>query len=72
MTPYEVLTASTINAAAALGIDKQTGSLHIHKDADIVLLDVPNLEYTMYHFGVNHVSSVFKHGRHVVKDKQIQ
>ena len=36
---------------------------------DIVLLDIPGHEYLPYHYGVNHVRKVIRHGR-VVFERQ--
>ena len=63
MTPDEVITAGTINAAAALGIEDEKGSLMEGKTADISIFDVPNLEYMVYHFGINHTDKVIKNGQ---------
>lgn len=71
MKPEEILTATTINASYHLGLSETKGSLEKGKDADIILLDVPNLAYIFYHFGINHVSDVFIQGKHVVKNKRI-
>ena len=62
MTPEEVISAATINAAAALGLSHETGSIEIGKRADLIVLDIPNYQYLPYHFGVNHVCSVIKNG----------
>ncbi len=63
MTPDEVITAVTINAAAALGLEGDRGSLVEGKLADIAIFDVPNLEYMVYHFGINHTDKVIKKGK---------
>ncbi len=63
LTPEEVLTAVTINAAAAINRQDDIGSLEVGKKADIVLFDTPNLEYLMYHFGINHTDTVIKNGQ---------
>lgn len=63
MTPDEVITAVTINAAAALDIEEEKGSLMEGKLADISIFDVPNLEYMIYHFGINHTDKVIKSGK---------
>ncbi|HEY4643565.1 MAG TPA: imidazolonepropionase, partial [Bacteroidota bacterium] len=55
MTPEEVITASTINAAAALNRSHDIGSIEVGKRADLILLDIPNYKYLPYHFGINHV-----------------
>jgi imidazolonepropionase len=66
MTPQEVITATTINAAYAIGRGHLIGSLEKGKKADIVIMDAPNENYIVYHFGINHVSMVIKNGRLVV------
>lgn len=71
MTPYEVLTASTINPAYSLGLKEKVGSIAKGKDADVVIMNTPNFEYALYHFGINHVNDVFKKGKLVVKNKEI-
>jgi len=71
MTAIEILNATTINAAYNLRISNQVGSIEKGKDADIVILDSKNLDYIMYHFGINHVLDVFKKGELVVIDKTL-
>ena len=71
MNPIEVLIASTINPAYGLGLKDKIGSIAKGKNADIVIMDAPNLDYIFYHFGVNHTKDVFKNGKLVVKDRQI-
>ncbi len=66
MLPAEVISALTINAAAALGRSDRVGSIEVGKQADLVILDVPSYQHFSYHFGVNHVSKVIKSGRVVV------
>ncbi len=70
LTPFEILNASTINPAVILNRNDRIGSIEIGKQADIVLLKAPNLEYVLYHFGINHTVDVFKNGRIVVKNRQ--
>jgi imidazolonepropionase len=67
MTPSEALAASTINAACAIGVQKEAGSLEPGKMADIAILDAPNHLHIPYHFGVNLVETVIKRGRTVVR-----
>lgn len=71
MTPEEVISAVTINAAAAINREKEIGSIEIGKKADIVIFDTPNLYYIPYHFGINHVDTVIKNGKVVVKKGQL-
>lgn len=72
MLPSEILTASTINPAYSLGINSCIGSIEVGKMADLVLLDVPNLDYFIYHYGINHTHAVFKKGRLVVDQRQLK
>lgn len=63
MTPQEVIRAVTIHAARSLDREKRIGSLEIGKQADVVILDVPNHKYFPYHFGVDHAEIVIKKGK---------
>jgi len=63
MTPQEVIKAVTINAARSIDREKKIGSLSIGKNADIIILDIPNYKYLPYHFGVDHVEMVIKKGK---------
>jgi imidazolonepropionase len=63
MLPAEVLVALTHNAAAALGRADTLGTLAPGMQADLVIWDVPDYRHLFYHFGVNHVWRVIKHGR---------
>lgn len=63
LTPEEVITGVTINGAAALGLEDSIGSLEVGKKADIAIFDAPNLEYIIYHFGINHTDIVIKDGK---------
>lgn len=62
MTPEEVITAVTINGACSLGLEIEKGSIEEGKKADLVIFDAPNLNYIIYHFGINHVEKVVKDG----------
>ncbi|HEO8419736.1 TPA: imidazolonepropionase [Yersinia enterocolitica] len=72
MTPEEVLTATTINAAHAIGRADTIGSLEKGKQADITIFDVPNYLTLSYQYGMNHVDTVIKKGVPVVIEKQLQ
>ncbi|MDT3424836.1 imidazolonepropionase [Paenibacillus forsythiae] len=67
MTPAEVLTASTINAAYAIGRGEKIGSIEIGKQGDLVLFDADNYRQLPYYYGMNLVHTVIKKGRVVVK-----
>jgi imidazolonepropionase len=63
MLPGEVVTALTLNAAAAVGRADRLGSLEVGKQADLVLWDVPDYRQLFYHFGVHQAWRVIKRGR---------
>lgn len=63
LTPREVITATTINAAAALDLIEEIGSIDINKKANFIIFDAPNLEYILYHFGINHTDQVYINGK---------
>ena len=63
MSAAETLTAATLNAAASLGRAHRLGTLEVGKDADFVILDVPNHRYLVYEQGRNAVQVVVKKGR---------
>ncbi len=71
LTANEILNAVTLNAACVLGKSQHIGTLETGKQADIVLLKIPNLEYFFYHFGINHTQDVFKNGQLVVHNQNI-
>jgi len=66
MTPAEAVVAATINAAHAVGLGHQVGSLEVGKKADIVVLDAPDYRHLAYRFGVNLVDRVIKSGESVM------
>jgi len=62
MNVEEVINAVTINAAAALGISHNVGSIETGKQADMVIFDTPNYNDLLYHFGINQAEAVIKRG----------
>jgi imidazolonepropionase len=64
----EAITASTLNAAAAIGRAKEIGSIEEGKRADLIVLEGPTYHHLVYHYGVNPVRHVVKGGRVVVRD----
>lgn len=72
MTPEEVFTAVTINSACSLKKENKIGSIKKGKKADIVVFDAPNINYIIYHFGINHVDMVLKNGKIVVEKGRIK
>lgn len=71
MTPEEILTACTINAANALGRGDDIGSIEVGKRADLSIFDAPNLAYLPYHFGINHTFGVVKNGNVIMWNRII-
>lgn len=71
MLPEEVITAVTLNGACSVDKSKTIGSIERGKKADLVLLDIPNIEYLIYHFGINHVKDVYKNGKLVVSNQKV-
>ena len=63
MTPAEAILGITLHAARALRQEKEVGSLEPGKQADLVVLDIPDYRHLSYHFGVNHAWKVVKKGR---------
>jgi imidazolonepropionase len=68
MTPDEVLAAVTINAAAALGLAEEIGSLEPGKQADVVIWNVSTSRQIPYWPAADLVRTVIKRGR-VVLDR---
>jgi imidazolonepropionase len=58
----EALVASTLNAAYAVGMAKEVGSLEKGKKADFLLLDGEGPAILAYHAGVSPVQEVYKCG----------
>lgn len=67
MTMEEVLCATTINAAHAIKRADEVGTLEKGKQADVLILDVPNYKQLQYFYGMNHTDTVIKAGNVVVK-----
>lgn len=63
MSPAETLAGATLNAAAALGLERELGSLEPGKQADLVLWDTESYEEIMYWIGQNLAYAVVRQGR---------
>lgn len=62
MTAAEALCAATLNAACSIGRGDRLGTLEPGKQADLVVLDVPNHRHLVYELGRNPVAAVVKRG----------
>jgi imidazolonepropionase len=65
MLPAETINASTLNSAKAVGLENELGSIEPGKKADIIFMDIPNFRYLPYHYGMNHVNRVMRHGEFI-------
>lgn len=65
MQPAEVLSAVTINAACAIGLEGEVGSLEAGKKADLVIWDAPDLDMLLYRFGQNLAGTILKAGKEI-------
>jgi imidazolonepropionase len=68
MSIEEAINASTANAAYAIGMHKEAGTLEPGKKMDLFLCDVPNYPHLVYHLGINPIQHVIKNGKIVVED----
>lgn len=68
MSIPEAITASTFNAACAIGMNHVVGSLEPGKQADILIMDMPSYQFLPYHFGSNNVQTVIKKGEVIFND----
>ena len=66
MLPEEAVNAATLNAAAAMGLQAELGSLTVGKRASFIITrPVPSLAYLPYAFGTDHIDTVIIDGRPV-------
>lgn len=66
MLPEEAVNAATLNAAAAMGLQQELGSLSIGKRASLIVTrPMPSLAFLPYAFGTDHIDTVIIDGRTV-------
>jgi imidazolonepropionase len=63
MYPEEAIIAATINAAHALELGQQIGSIEVGKEADLVILNIESYDELPYTIGENVVHLVIKGGQ---------
>jgi len=63
LTPAQAIAAATINAAHAIRRADTIGSLETGKQADLLILSVPDYRHLGYRFGTNLVRQVVKRGK---------
>lgn len=63
LTPEEVLTAVTLNGAAATGLADTVGSVETGKQGDLVIWEADDLNYICYRMGSNLARTVIKRGQ---------
>jgi len=72
MMPAEAISAATINGAHALRCADRLGSLEAGKQADLLVMDVPDYREIPYHFGVNLVALTMKKGVVLYKQGEVR
>ena len=63
LTPAQAIAAATINAAQAIRRADRIGSIEPGKQADLLVLSVPDYRQLGYRFGTNLARYVVKRGR---------
>lgn len=64
MTPEEAINAATLNAAYAMGLEKELGSIAVGKRANLIITKaMPSLAYLPYAFGENVIEQTIINGR---------
>ena len=67
LTPAQAIAAASINAARAIHLEQEVGSLEAGKRADLIILDVPDYRHLGYRYGTNLVRTVIKSGQVLVQ-----
>jgi imidazolonepropionase len=63
LTPAEAIAAATINSAHAIRRSDSIGSIEVGKQADLLVLSVPDYRHLGYRYGTNLVKQVIKKGQ---------
>ena len=63
MLPEEVINATTINSAYAMGVEEEFGSIAVGKQANFYITKpIPGIEYLPYAYTSNLIDTVFLKG----------
>ena len=64
LTSEQVINATTINSAYAMGLDKELGSIMVGKKANLFITKpIPTYKYLHYSFGENLINKVLLNGK---------
>lgn len=64
MLPEEVINAATVNAAYAMGVERQCGSITPGKKANFILTNpIPSINYIPYSYGGDFIHAVYINGK---------
>jgi len=63
LTPAQAIAAATINSAHAIRRSDMIGSIEVGKQADMLILSVPDYRHLGYRYGTNLVKQVIKRGQ---------
>jgi imidazolonepropionase len=64
MTPEQVINATTINTAYAMGLEKEMGSICVGKKANFFITkEIPSYSYLPYSFGENVIDKIILNGK---------
>lgn len=63
LTPAQAIAAATINSAHAIRRSDVIGSIEVGKQADMLILSVPDYRHIGYRYGTNLVKQVIKRGQ---------
>lgn len=63
LTPAQAIAAATINSAHAIRRSSTIGSIEVGKQADMLILAVPDYRHIGYRYGTNLVKQVIKRGQ---------
>ena len=72
MSVEEIISAVTINAAKALGVNHFTGSIEIGKQADFAVFDASEYSELIYNIGINLNKYTVKKGALIYQNPERQ